>query len=245
MSSFVTTARASPASPPLLPHDPTKRALDIVSEAAVLAGAPWADARLARIETGWYPSQMLARNGVLYMATNGQGLRVVDVQKADRPRLMPRGETTGTYRAIAIAGEHLLAFADTEPQPWPRIRGARLEIFRLAEPLRPERIGELDLDLPDGTYRVGALSAAHVGLRAYAALANGAGGVLIFDLEDPARPRILGRVDLGFRVADVELRGRELWMAADHGLVAQVWLDALDAGAVLGQVRLPALGKGR
>jgi hypothetical protein len=220
---------------------PARGFLDIVDVTALARGVSSETARLARIETGFLPEDLLASEGWLYYATRGEGIRIVDVRDPGAARILP-ASSRESYRSLALAGRYLLALADLDRD---RIGGsARLDVFEMLEPGIPAWVGGLDIEVSEQAERPGTLGAAQIGLHLYAALANEERGALILDLSDPAHPAALGAVNPGWTIADVVLRGRELWLAADQGLVMRVNLDALEEGPVSGRAWLPVLGRG-
>jgi hypothetical protein len=110
--------------------------------------------------------------------------------------------------------------------------GRMLEIVRLTDPARPQRVGYVAL--PDEILDVAVVGIPSAG-RVYAYVANGQGGLCVVDVSDPARPVVAGTHYASSHVTAVAVRGAYLYTSA--GALRVMHLDDAAAPTEVGTYR--------
>jgi hypothetical protein len=164
--------------------------------------------RTGRVDLPVNPSTPETVSGIaidgarLYLATCGSpydlgNLRVFDVTDVSRP--VQLGSVATTYNcatAVAATGRYAYVSSGIPYMSGPH---ATLDVFDLADPTTPTRVGSLGLIASEGISDI-----ALAGSRAY--LADNSYGLRVVDVTDPTKPATLA-VDRGGRAVSVEVQG--------------------------------------
>lgn len=145
---------------------------------------------VARYPTMATTSDVIARDGLVYVADGTAGITVLDPSSPPEQAIMGRRDTDGTSRSLALVDD-LLYVAESA--------GGGLKIIDVSSPTSPQQIGELEL--PFSTWDV-----AVVGDVAWVTNSN-PDALCAIDVSEPTAPAMLGQLELDglpteFTVAD-------------------------------------------
>lgn len=177
---------------------------------------------IGRQPSPFFLSAIVNQDGKAYIAGGLGGVEVVDFRNAAHPRLTWRKEFS-EVRGIHVEKEYLY-FGDG-------FDGFR--IFSLAGE-KPSSVSVLDTEGWNCDVFV-------IGEIAY--LADGGHGIKVVDISDPARPRILGSVDLGGLVREIHALDGTVFAAAHTGGIAAI--DVSDPRAPFIAARYPSVDDAR
>lgn len=162
------------------------------------------------------PSDMVVAGGVAFIATDGNGLEIVDVADPTAPRAVAKALPGARLLRVAVEGATAYV-AGQDPRDE---RGGALWVVDVRDPRQPVELGLVNAPDP-------LIDIAVVGSFAYVATAGRLG---LYDLADPSRPRSVSlQVPVTLTVRRIESRGRWLYVLQQ----AQVATDGPGAVDVL------------
>ncbi|HYD47748.1 MAG TPA: hypothetical protein VEB21_05345, partial [Terriglobales bacterium] len=122
--------------------------------------------------------QVAVSGDLASLIASSSGLTIVDITDLERP--LPTGGLSGTYRAVAMAGNHVYLAQTIPGNP----ATTDFVIVSVADPSQPQVVGRLGL----GSVSVGEIEI----VGAYAYVAAGTAGVHAINISTPSAPRISG-----------------------------------------------------
>lgn len=151
-----------------------------------------------------FPGAMAYDDGVLLLAQRGGGLQRIDVRDPAAPVVLDVAEPQNSYSAMALAPGAAFTLMDYRGlQVFDRRGGA------------PVAVAEVPLD--DRGWDLGLRDRDHVLF-----VAGGAGGLLAFDVREPARPPAIGRLVFPQAVIAVAVDGDQVHVRLDDGALREI-----------------------
>lgn len=146
---------------------------------------------------------MAAVEGYLFLATDIEGLRVIDVSDPRWPQGVGQLAFGSGLFTVAVAGNH--AYVGGPDGAW---------VVDITDPSRPQQVAELPLDIPGETPPGAYRTAYRIRIRETTAYVLGF-RIWAIDISDPTQPRLLGISQTGVGAsADADLEGDRLYSVA-------------------------------
>ena len=153
------------------------------------------------------PAQaMVVRDGLAYLVTGGDDLRIFDVSNPESPAQLshtPFPAVTFSQSGLSVNGSR--AFTVDQWSGW-------LRIVDVTTPASPALLGQVQAG--------GGLPVAVSADGDFAAVADIFNGVFLYDVSDPAQPALVGQFDPPGSQIDVALRGTTAFVASSSALVS-------------------------
>lgn len=175
-----------------------------------------------RINIGNDANDLVASQGILYLAEGSEGLRVISYTPLDRLGEVGNFDSPGNALGLALWDEYIY-LADG---------GAGLRIINVSDPAKPTPLGFLETpgDAQDvviistaagqsgqsGGVQEGAVSQS-ANNKLYAMLADGSGGLRVIDVTNPKQPKEVAVFEKPDYVQGLSLQGNSLFMALREG----------------------------